>query len=310
MIGFDPLSGQARHWLRTKDAKQQPEGVWVKTKVKSAQEVLRWCIALDLIASNSLNLPEFLLTKDLLDTIAQKQIELKQLCFRQTLKTSSRTEQAQFSDQEDKQQGIKPRENRILVRLHQQQEIALGTSVEVVDIEWQQLDFSRFSRLIVVENLDCFYELESFQKEGLLAGLSSTDLVIYRGDSLYTQGSTALKKAWLSSSHYDDIDDYSIKPIIYFGDFDPKGVSIALFEGYQGIALPSLSTLSIHASPGMSPEKQQDFLPRIEALAASKNNTLTPELGAYLKILLQHKGLRQQRMRGMVIENIQTRTRL
>ncbi|WP_159445687.1 DUF7281 domain-containing protein [Oceanospirillum multiglobuliferum] len=263
----------------------------MKTSTISAQEVLRWCILENLIAGNSLNLPDFLITKNLLNSIAQIQKERKHRCFRQDLKGVSRTEQALLSDQEDKGQGLKPRSNRVLVRLYKTNEMLLGCYLNTVDVDWQQLDLTCCSRLIIVENLDCFYQLECFQ-----LNIMPDDLVVYRGDKLYGHGVKSLKRECIRRN----------KPTLYFGDFDPKGMNIALSEGYQGVFLPSLIELDANASAAMLPDEQVCFLHKLEALSLSncwlnKPNRIMP----YLQVLKQHRGLRQQRMQNMALEVIE-----
>jgi len=106
---------------------------------------------------------------------------------------------------------------------------------------------------------------------------------------LYSKGCKALKTAWLKQN----------KPAIYFGDFDAKGVSIALNEGYSAILLPDFATLQQHASPAMLPDKQLKFIP---ALATK---VVEPMFKPYHQLLCQQlKGLRQQNMQGMTLKLI------
>ena len=141
---------------------------------------------------------------------------------------------------------------------------------------------------MVVENLDCFYQLHAFT----LQLPYQQALIIYRGDKLYSKGCKALKAAWLKQN----------KPALYFGDFDAKGVSIALNEGYSAMLLPDFTCLQQHASTAMLPDKQLGFI------AAIKAKTVAAELQPYMQLLCEQlKGLRQQNMQGVVLKPISIR---
>src|SRR5690606_38476150 len=133
-----------------------------------------------------------------------------------------------------------------------------------------------------VENLDCFYQLQAFT----LQLPYQQPLIIYRCDKLYSKGCKALKAAWLRQN----------KPAIYFGDFDTKGVSIALNEGYSAMLLPEFASLQQHASTAMLPDKQLGFI------AGIKEKPVASEFQPYQQLLCQQllcqqlKGLRQQNM--------------
>lgn len=278
------LSPAACLFLRQLAPKVAAQGrVKKATSQKAVQEVLSWCVAQQLpgIADNCGQLPTFYFNQPLLKQIAQVQQQLGQPDFYTDISTLSRTDAATISTIEQKSIGIKPRQQRVLVSLVQAQPI-VGIPVQVLDIDWQQLPLAQFDALLVVENLDCFYQLDAFT----LALPYTQPLIIYRGDRLYSKGCKALKAAWLKQN----------KPALYFGDFDAKGVSIAFNEGYSAMLLPDIAALQQHASTAMLPDKQLRFIGNIKA------KTLAAGWQPYLQLLCEQlKGLRQQNMQGITL---------
>ncbi|GLR62874.1 DUF7281 domain-containing protein [Marinospirillum insulare] len=276
-----PLSARAQAWLRKQEADLKALGSKrIKTKQQAAQEVLSWCQEQDLIAANSLQLVEVKLDKPLLNRIAETQQELEQTSFREDLSNKTRLEQAVLSNQEQKRLGHTPRHNRLLIRLAQPLPTGFNVSAQFLDLRLEELDLSKFTRLLVVENLDCFYELEKFAVTE-----TPEQLVVYRGDKTSSQGSKALRKAWLAAN----------KPAYYFGDFDPAGVKIALAgKTYQSMLLPKLDVLQKMASAAILPNEQLKYLPNL-----AKQTNLTPEFQNYCQTLHELKALRQQAMQGM-----------
>lgn len=250
-----------------------------KTSGKNVTLILRWCIEQGLVPDNSLYLPDFTFTLHLLERISTSQYQLKQSNFRELLKDKDRLENAILSDQEIKSLGIRPRQHRVLIYLTESVRSSQNIQVQVADSDWQDIDLTAFDVLLVVENLDCFYQLDRF-------ALPTTDfnspLIIYRGDRMYSKGSSTLKKAWRGTR----------KPAYYFGDFDPKGVSIALHEGYQAMLLPSIAEVRQSASVAMFPDKQLKFLSQVT------NTKVDDSFRDYLTLLLAQKALRQQKMQN------------
>lgn len=287
---MDVLPGNVNLWLRGKEARVRHERRVKEKRGKTLTQLIQWCLGQDLPSdlcpANSLQLNEFYLTPELLDAIDQRQRLLGHHSFRDDLSDKTRMEQAQQSDQEDKQQGLKPRENRVLVYLPKPLPCELTGQIQVVDLDVTALDLSRFSRLIAVENLDCFYELADF-----CLSLQADDLIVYRGDKLYARGVKKLRHEW-QALHPDD----QTHPLVYFGDFDPAGVKIAISEGYQQLLLPPDDPLKEHAHPLMNPEQQDAFNHTLQTYRAQLN----PALQALLPLLKQ-RGLRQQKMQGLVL---------
>ncbi|HEX5792435.1 MAG TPA: Wadjet anti-phage system protein JetD domain-containing protein, partial [Rheinheimera sp.] len=224
---YPPLNAQALRYLQQLQQRLKASGSErVKTSTKTVQQVLAWCIEYDLVPGNSLTLPQFSFSLALLNDIARVQRQLQQACFLDALSQNSRLDNAEYSQQELKSIGVKPRQHRVLLKL-QTPVAVVSFAAEFIDIDWQQLPLAQFDALLVVENLDCFYQLHAFR----LQLPYQQPLIIYRGDKLYSKGCKALKAAWLRQN----------KPAIYFGDFDAKGVSIALNEGYSAMLLPDFA---------------------------------------------------------------------
>ena len=286
MIETESLSYSALVWLKKLDHRLKVKSSEKKnTDGKTVIQVLRWCIALDLIPANSLSLPEFIFTTALLNKISDAQQRLKQANFRDDLRIKNRIESAQLSDQEIKTAGIRPRQHRVLLRLNQPLVNELGMVIDVVDTDWRNITLTHFDVLIVVENQDCFYHLSLFD-------YSQCDfhspLIIYRGDRTYSKGTVALKNCWLKTG----------KAAIYFGDFDPKGVSIAKNEGYHFMLLPSPDVVTKKSSSAMFPDAQLKFLPGL--LSGEKHCHLRD----YLLVLEKHQALRQQKMQGEILQMV------
>lgn len=280
MTEAESLSYNALVWLKKLDHRLKAKYSEKKnTSGKIVNQVLRWCTALDLIPDNSLLLPEFLFTAALLNKISDTQQCLKQANFRDDLSLKSRIESARLSDQEIKTAGVRPQQHRVLLHLNQPLVNELGMTIDVVDTDWRNITLTQFDVLIVVENQDCFYHLALFD-------YSQCDfrspLIIYRGDRAYSKGAVALKRCWLNKG----------KTAIYFGDFDPKGVSIATNEGYHFMLLPSPDVVIKKSSPMMFPDVQLKFLPELLRCGIHSH------FWNYLLVLEKHQALRQQKMQG------------
>jgi hypothetical protein len=290
MTEVESLSYNALVWLKKLDHRLKAKYREKKnTSGKIVTQVLRWCTELDLIPANSLLLPEFIFTVALLNKISDTQQRLKQANFRDDLSLKSRIESAQLSDQEIKTAGVLPQQHRVLLRLNQPLVNELGMTIEAVDTDWRKITLMQFDVLIVVENQDCFYQLALFD-------YSQCDfrspLIIYRGDRAYSKGAVALKHCWLNTG----------KAAIYFGDFDPKGVSIAMNEGYHFMLLPSPDTVIKKSSPVMFPDEQLKFLPEL------LRGKIHCHFRDYLLVLEKHQALRQQKMQGEILKMVMLKT--
>lgn len=286
MTEAEPLSYNALVWLKKLDHRLKAKNCEKKnTDGKIVIQVLRWCTALDLIPANSLLLPDFIFTVALLNKISDTQQRLKQANFRDDISEQNRIESAQLSDQEIKTAGIRPQQHRVLLHLNQPLVNELGMAIEVVDTDWRNITLTQFDVLIVVENQDCFYHLALFDYSQCNF---RSPLIIYRGDRAYSKGAVALKRYWLKTG----------KTAIYFGDFDPKGVSIAMNEGYHFMLLPSPDAVIKKSSPVMFPDAQLKFLPEL------LRGEIHCHFRDYLLVLEKHQALRQQKMRGEILKMV------
>lgn len=272
------LSAAACRWLRDLQGKVAAKGrVKESTQKKVVCEIISWCLEHQLLPANSQALESIFIDRALLVNIEAVQQQLGQPSFKVDVSALHRTEVALTTNIEQKTIGIAPRENRILLRLSQAMPLPNGLSAQVLDLSWQSLPLTVYDVLLIVENLDCFYQLERFKFD--LA--YQQPLIVYRGDKLYGKGVKALKAAWLALD----------KPAVYFGDFDAKGVSIAFNEGYSAMLLPEFSQLNEIAAATMLPDKQLNFINGLQRGNAS------PAFLPYRQLLCEQlKGLRQQNM--------------
>lgn len=282
-MSYPPLSAQTLRYLQQLQQRLNASGSErVKTSVKAATQVLLWCIEHELVPGNSLNLPHFTFNQALLKEIAAVQRNLQQACFLDDLNQNSRLENAAFSRQELKSIGLQPRQNRVLLKLNTAVATNFGIAADIIDIGWQQLPLAQFDSLLIVENLDCFYQLESFSIELPY----QQPLIIYRGDTQYSSGAKALSSAW----------NNTVKPSIYFGDADLAGLSIALSLQCHSMLLPAINDFSQHASPAMLDDKQLKYQQRLLHIE------LSPAFSPYQQLICQHlTGLSQQNMQRMAL---------
>jgi hypothetical protein len=285
-MSYPPLSAQALRYLQQLQQRLNASGnERVSTSAKVAQQVLQWCIEHELVPGNSLNLPQFSFSLALLSDIARVQHQLQQACYLDAPEQRSRLDNATRSQQELKSVGLKPRQHRVLLRLNTPIASGLGIVADIIDIDWHQLPLARFDALLVVENLDCFYQLESFN----FTLPYQQPLIIYRGDSQYSSGCSALCEAW----------HHARNPSIYFGDADLAGVTFALSLHCQSMLLPSVAESQQTASSAMLADEQLKYLPRLQQMPVSA------EFSPYQQIICQQlKGLRQQNMQGMLLISV------
>ena len=192
-MSYPPLSAQVLRYLQQLQQRLNASGSErVKTSVKAVQQVLAWCVEHELVPGNSLKLPHFSFNLALLNDIARVQRQLQQACYLDAVNQNSRLDNAASSQQELKSIGLQPRQHRVLLKLNTPVDSGLGIAAECIDIDWQQLPLAQFDALLVIENLDCFYQLHAFT----LVLTYTQPLIIYRGDTLYSKGCKALKTAW------------------------------------------------------------------------------------------------------------------
>lgn len=189
--------------------------------------------------------------------------------------------QAEQGVDEDKTNREGPRARRVLVNTPASAPAWLSAqSRSMHDVDWRDINLDQCDVLIQVENLDSFYAF--LPQIPALSGYANP-LIVYRGDSHYGGGFKQLASAWSGTQ----------KPHLYAGDFDVKGLSIALSSGASHLLLPPLAWLTEQGTIFHDPAKQLEHRRRIEShrdqLPAV--HTLQP----YLTLLLdQQRGLRQQ----------------
>ncbi len=276
------LGLQALNWLAKLEQRLKRDGqAAIDSQGKTAQHVIAWCIEQHLLPSHSATLPKVQFNVSLLSQIANAQQQLRQACFRDRVNQQDRLQQAKQNNQELKGAGERPRQNRVLVRLNNaiaQQGLTLNTA----DVNWQDVQLSEYDALLLVENLDCFYQLDRFNLQHPYQNV----LVIYRGDNAYSSGCKALNMAWQASG----------KPSLYFGDADLAGLAIALSLRCSSILLPQFAYFKHLASPSMLEAKQLKYQVKLLKLR------LHPAFAPYQQLMLQKlQGLRQQQMQDVAL---------
>lgn len=231
------LSGTALRVLRNVQTKMPQDKSLTMSGVRQIKD---WCEQQDidlrhyLRANNKLHIDATLIEK-IEQVLAQ--LNLAPISFNATGKSSS--DQLKNGAWENKNQRLQPTKNHLLIALHEtyiQCDLLTNQKFYYLDIDYECLDLEMFSALVVVENLDSFYS-----EEALLSVqqhfLNKPILFTYRGHDKAAVSCSALKRKALQHTMI----------CIYYGDFDSKGVSMALTEGYTHIALPELNTLK-HAA--------------------------------------------------------------
>ncbi|WP_417664645.1 type II toxin-antitoxin system ParD family antitoxin [Pseudidiomarina donghaiensis] len=220
-------------------------------KLKATDKrILAWCEEQDLLAAPLAGASEFAYTSTLVSAIEQRLAQLGLAPLSADLKGSSLAQAAQGAA-EHKSVRVKPRDHRVLRYV-----VGAGDghgSGQVVDVDQRELDLSQFADLVVVENLDCFYELHQFELP-CLVHKQSPSLIVYRGDSHYSKGRAALINRWKRCGKEADS-----RPLRYFGDLDPKGLHIAQSEGFSHIAAPAFEWFCEHVTAQAYPAKQHDI---------------------------------------------------
>ncbi|HCR98878.1 MULTISPECIES: DUF7281 domain-containing protein [Halomonas] len=267
------LNGVARELLRQPTV-EKPRSQWVG-------DVVAWCHQHDIdltsrITSKTLRFDAALLAQinDVLDSARIAPLG-------RSLSGLTSAAQAKEGVEEDKATRESPRARRVLVSFPPQLTTGLANEPRAIrDVDVLGLKLSAFSALIQVENLDSFYE---FSPD--IAALSGyvNPLVVYRGDSHYGGGFTLLAEAWRKTH----------RPHIYAGDFDVKGVTLALDSNATRLLLPDIEWLSQNATPLHVPAEQFSYQRSLRKHFAALPTT--HPLREYLTLLLEkQRGLKQQ----------------
>ncbi|WP_205742486.1 DUF7281 domain-containing protein [Halomonas borealis] len=277
------LSESARRVLRDASGKLRRGRAVDKPRGPAVTEIVAWCQAWDIEPGGRLTRDRLRFDRALMDAIAGELEVQGEPPLEVALGGLSTAQQAEHGHREAKGVREGPRDSRVLVSLPVGQPPRPGLqggARECLDVDWRSIELAAFDALVQVENLDSFY---GFTPELPALAAYRRPLVVYRGDSHYGGAFPALAEAWSSTG----------RPHFYAGDFDLKGLDIALGSGATRLLLPALDALWRHATPRHVPAEQLACRPRLlryrEALPEAH-----PLLG-YLSLLLdEQRGLRQQ----------------
>ncbi|SHF47116.1 hypothetical protein SAMN02745148_02726 [Modicisalibacter ilicicola DSM 19980] len=276
------LSLRARHLLR--DAGQALRGApcLEKRRGKVVNEVVAWCQAHDIELGPRLSHARLQLDRDLLTRIDETLAALGEPAVATELSGLTTAEQARLGNREVKSVREKPRDQRVLASFPaaEPRPGLASRRRDFFDLDWRDLDLDAFDVLVQVENLDGFY---AFEPTTLAPASRRRPLVLYRGDRHYGGAFARVAEAWAESA----------RPHLYLGDFDAKGVSIALAGRATHLLLPPLEELAERANAMHLPPEQQSYQPALRDYAARL--PVGHALADYLVVLLgEQRGLRQQ----------------
>ena len=276
------LTTSARRLLRGAAERLRREPMVEKRRGRAVDEIVAWLDEQHLDPGPRLSHAWLRLDRELLAQIDEALVLAGEAPLAVDLSGMSSLEQACHGNREEKGGREKPRAHRVLASLPAgapRPGIA-GDAREVLDLDRRRLDLAAFDALVQVENLDSFYALPDE-----LPALASCarPLLLYRGDSHYGGGFADLARDWAASGG----------PHLYLGDFDARGVGLALESGATHLLLPPLAFLGRHANAEHQPPGQQDYQPALRDHAAGLAEG--HPLAGYLELLLgEQRGLRQQ----------------
>lgn len=267
------LNGVARELLRQPTV-EKPRRQWV-------DDVVAWCHQHDIDLATRINSKALRFDAAFLAQINDVLESARLAPLGRSLSGLTSSAQAKEGVEEDKATRESPRARRVLVSFPPQPIAGLANEPRAIrDVDVLGLKLSAFSALIQVENLDSFYE---FSPE--LPALSGyiNPLVVYRGDSHYGGGFALLAEAWHKTR----------RTHIYAGDFDVKGITLALDSNTTHLLLPTIEWLTQNATPLHVPAEQFPFQRRLRKYLAALPSG--HPLRGYLTLLLEkQRGLKQQ----------------
>lgn len=263
------LTPRERTLLQDIHAKLRYQSRYLRKLKATERSILAWCYEQDLIAAPATHALEYSYTVELIQAI-ERRLALLGLAPLFTNLAGSSLEQAVHGAAEHKSVRSKPREHRIL----------RAEGVLVLDQDQRQIRLESFSEIVVVENLDCFYDLKSFYLPTL-----PSSLIVYRGDKLYGKASAQLLERWRAGNY---------GALKYFGDLDLKGLHIAISEGFTHLAVPNLAWFSSQASEQAYPAKQHSIAAHLQ---------VSDELQPYLSFIQRHqRALLQQWLQNVQLQ--------
>jgi hypothetical protein len=277
------LSSRARHLLRAAAEALRSAPSVEKRRSQVVNEVVAWCQAHDIELGPRLTHARLKFDPELLARIDETLAALGEPAIAAELSGLTTAEQAHLGNREEKSVREKPRDRRVLASFPASAEQRPGLVSgprDVLDLDWRELDLEAFDVLVQVENLDGFY---AFAPSIPALADWSRPLVLYRGDRHYGGAFARVAAAWAKRA----------RPHLYLGDFDAKGVSIALASRATHLLLPPLEDLAERANVAHLPPEQQRYQPALLDHAARL--PVDHPLVDYLDILLrEQRGLRQQ----------------
>ncbi|MEQ6917802.1 DUF7281 domain-containing protein [Halomonas aquatica] len=277
------LSSRARHLLRDAGQALRSTPSVEKRRSQVVNEVVAWCEAHDIELGPRLTHARLQFDSELISRIDETLAALGEPAIAAELSGLTTAEQAHLGNREEKSVREKPRDRRVLASFSAALEQRPGLARhprDFLDLDWRGLDLDAFDVLVQVENLDGFYAFEPTMS-ALANG--SRPLVLYRGDRHYGGAFARVAEAWAESA----------RPHLYLGDFDAKGLSIALASSATHLLLPPHENLAERANAAHLPPGQQSYQPALRDHAARL--PVGHPLADYLVILLrEQRGLRQQ----------------
>ncbi|MBE0464075.1 MAG: DUF7281 domain-containing protein [Halomonadaceae bacterium] len=274
------LNGVARELLRQPTV-EKPRRQWV-------DDVVAWCHQHDIDLATRINSKTLRFDAALLAQINDILDSARIAPLGRSLRGLPSSAQAKEGLEEDKANRESPRARRVLVSFPPQPIAGLAIESRAIrDVDVQTLKLSAFSAMIQVENLDSFYEFSP--DIPALSGYVNP-LVVYRGDSHYGGGFALLAEAWHKTQ----------RPHIYAGDFDVKGVTLALDSNATHLLLPTIEWLTQNATPLHVPTEQFLYQRRLRKHLAALPSV--HPLRDYLMLLLEkQRGLKQQWLDGEMV---------
>lgn len=274
------LNGVVRELLRQPTV-EKPRGQWIN-------DVVAWCHQHDIDLASRITSKTLRFDAALLAQIDDVLESARIAPLGRSLSGLTSSAQAKVGVEENKANRERPRARRVLASFPPQPIAGLVIEPRAIrDVDVQTLKLSAFSAMIQVENLDSLYEFSP--DISALSGYVNP-LIVYRGDSHYGGGFALLADAWHKTR----------RPHIYAGDFDVKGVTLALDSNATHLLLPGIEWFTQHATPLHVPAEQFPYQRRLRKhLAALPSDH---PLREYLTLLLEKQwGLKQQWFDGEMV---------
>lgn len=261
----------------------------------SMQQLRLWCEHYELATQPWFAANTVIFDRHVVARIEQTLADLGLHSLTDDIGQQDRFTQSDHSPVEHKTVGLTPTERRVLMAqancgAYFPDWVKTVPGQWVMDLAWDSLQLDFFASLVVVENLDSFYEyFTQHPQRYQLPEQAFAALVIYRGDGFASKGCKALLTAYAATG----------KPMIYFGDYDSAGLNIAVHGPYSHIMLPSLDYLRDTANDPSQPAGQLELSSSVKQHAEHlpAGHPVTPYL---LHNTEQQKGLRQQAFKGQL----------